>query len=615
MCAINGFNFRDENLIQRMNKVTRHRGPDDTGIALFDNCSLGHDRLSIIDLSSRGRQPMSTADDRYTITYNGELYNFKEIRDELAGKYKFSSDSDTEVVLYAYAEWGAQMLKRLNGIFAFAIYDRDKNELFLARDRAGVNPLYYYHDGKRFFFSSEMKAILEAGMPRAVDKTAFNHYMRLLYVPAPLTMFANIFKLPAAHYAFFRNNQLSISEYWRVSDFEDLHDYEDAKNMILKTIKESVRWQLISDRPVGVFLSGGIDSTAICGAAREYIPGKVKTYSVGYKANLEEEKYNHDFYLARKTAEAWNTDHHELTISGADVRDNLEKIIYHLDEPVANATAASMFLLAREAKQDVAVVLGGDGGDELFGGYSRYALSRFISHFRDKPVLVRKIVETLLRISRKREVLLKLSTSSGADRILTFVAQKDDLLCSVLNSKVFDTQATHDFFENKFFRGGVPTNDLERYFMEVDRQTWLVDESLLRSNKMTLAHGLEQRVPILDYRMIELTAKIPTAWKIRGTGTCAEGKIIWKEAIAGYLPDHIKREPKRGWFSPTAKWLRDELRETGEEIVFRGLNEELFNKKEVERIWRDHLEYREYNANIIWAIITWHVWHKTFVKT
>lgn len=596
-----------------MNEATRHRGPDDTGVALFDHCSLGHDRLSIIDLSPRAHQPMTSADGRYTITYNGELYNFKEIRNELAGKYQFKSDSDTEVILNAYAEWGAKMLSKFNGIFAFAIYDRECDELFLARDRAGVNPLYYYYDGQKFVFSSEIKAILEAGVPREVDREAFNHYMRLLYVPAPLTMFKNIMKLSPAHYAILRDGKLEIKEYWRVKDFEDFSSYDETREKIKVTIKDSVRMQLISDRPVGIFLSGGIDSTAVCGVAREYIPGKVKTYSVGYKANLEEEKYNHDFYLARKTAQVWSTDHHELTISGADIRDNLEKVIYHLDEPVANATAASMFLLAREAKKDVAVVLGGDGGDELFGGYPRYALSLFISHFRAKPALAQKIFKAFLKIGGKHEVLEKLSTGSDASRILTFMAQKNNLLYNILNPKIFDEQLTYNFFQNKFFHN-IPTRDFERYFMEVDRQTWLVDESLLRSNKMTLAHGLEQRVPILDHRMIELAAKIPTSWKIRGIGRHARSKLIWKEAINSYLPEHIKHEPKRGWFSPTAKWLRDELREVGEEVV-NNLNEEFFNKKAVEQIWRDHLEYRRYNANILWAIIVWQIWYKTFIKT
>ncbi len=612
MCAINGFNFKDEELIRRMNDVTRHRGPDDTGAVVFDNFSLGHNRLSIIDLSPRGHQPMSTEDGRYTITYNGELYNFKEIKNDLAGKYKFISNSDTEVILYAYARWGHEALKKFNGIFALAIYDKEKNELFLARDRAGVNPLYYYYDGKRLIFSSEIKGILELSMPCEVDKDAFNMYMRLLYVPGPSTMFENIKKLLPAHYAILKNNKLEIKEYWQVSDYENLDNYKTAKDQIRALAKDSVRMQLISDRPVGIFLSGGIDSTAVCGMARELIPGKVKTYSVGYRANLEEEKYNHDFNLARQTARAWGTDHHEFFISGVDLRDNFEKIVYHLDEPVANATAASMFLLAHEAKKDVAVVLGGDGGDELFGGYPRYAFSLFVSKYQNKFKAFRLFVELFFKATRKDTILEKLKSKPGVDRFLTFMGEKDNILEQALLKERFDITATKKFFEEKFFKE-LPTADFENYFMQVDRTTWLVDESLLRTNKMTLAHGLEQRVPILDHRLIELAAKIPTKWKIRGYGASAQGKVIWKEAVAEFLPDHIKHEPKRGWFSPIAKWLRDELKEVGAEAV-NNLNEEYFNKDEVKKIWKDHLEYRRYNANILWAIIAWHIWYKTFIN-
>ncbi|MDO8594556.1 MAG: asparagine synthase (glutamine-hydrolyzing) [bacterium] len=625
MCSINGFNFIAPELILKMNQETSHRGPDDTGTWQEKGITLGHNRLSIIDLSPRGAQPMTDCSGRLTITFNGEIYNYRELREELRKKYTFRSESDTEVILNAYLEYGKECVKKFNGIFALAIHDVQTGELFLARDQSGVKPLYYFWDPStgstgspqarsgraRFIFSSEIKAILEHNIPREVDREAFNLYMRMLYVPEPYTMFKGIKKLPPAHYAVLKGNKLDIQRYWEVTDFSDISSKEEATKMTRTLFDDSVRRQLISDRPVGIFLSGGIDSSAVLGAAARTLSGQIKTYSVGFDVEVQREKFNADFLLARKTAETYKTDHHELTISGKDIGDVLPKIAWHLDEPNANPTAGAIYLLSQMAKKDVAIVLGGDGADELFGGYLRYARSRAVRRLSQFP-----FVGQLLRLVGKEEVVQKLHQSS-IGLFLSFMAQKERDVTQILAQHLRNSTALYEHFSN--YLHDIPlSSDYEKHFMNTDRQSWLVDESLLRSDKMTMAFGLEERVPILDYRLVELAARIPTAWKIKGSGMLTssfQGKQIWKEAIRSYLPEHILSEEKRGWFTPMAKWLRSELKEQVEEILSPNhLNSEFFNVQAVQSMWHAHLESRKYNLNLIWAIVMWQLWYDTFIR-
>src|SRR3989338_6720255 len=352
MCGINGFNFGSEELKKKMNSKVKHRGPDGDGVFVCDSISLGHTRLAIIDLSENAAQPMFNFDDSLVLTFNGEIYNFQEIRSQLQQKgYQFRSNSDSEVILNAYTEYGTECLQKFNGIFAFTIYDRRDNSIFLARDRVGIKPLYYYWDPSassgqaKFIFSSEIKAILEHDINRAVDFDALNIYFRVLYVPAPLTMFKGIRKLEAGSYLVFKNGGLENKRYWQPDDFVDLPDEAEARAEIKKLMKDAVRLQLISDRPVGVFLSGGIDSTVITGIASEYLREKVKTFSVRY--DIDSGKFNSDADLAKQTSEYYKTDHHEFLVSGQDAAKNLFDVIKHMDEPVANATQIATYLLSK----------------------------------------------------------------------------------------------------------------------------------------------------------------------------------------------------------------------------------------------------------------------------
>ncbi|MBU3922732.1 asparagine synthase (glutamine-hydrolyzing) [Patescibacteria group bacterium] len=570
MCGINGFNFKDKELIEKMNEKIKHRGPDGSGVYTDDNISLGHRRLSIIDLSENGKQPMFNEDKSLCLIFNGEIYNFKELKEDLKN-HTFSSKTDSEVILHLYEEYKEDCLKYLNGIFAFAIYDIKNKELFLARDRIGVKPLYYYHKNDKLIFSSEIKAILEHKIKREIDLEAMNHYFRLMYVPAPLTMFNNIYKLKQGHYLKFKNSNLEIKKYWDVQDFKKIKDKEKIINEIQKLMKKSIKGQLISDKPVGVFLSGGIDSTSVLGIAKEF-KKDLKTFSVGFDINDPNRKFNADLDLARKTSKIYNTEHYELLVNSKDVLENLEKVVYHMDEPVAEPTQIATYLLAELAKKHVDVVLGGDGGDELFGGYKRYYyahLLRFIPFLKSK-------LHTKFMLQDEKEI----------KKIL-------------LNTK----NTTKSFFSKNYLKNGL---------MFADLKTWLPDESLMRSDKMTMANGLEERVPILDHQLVELGFKTPNRFKMKDTD---QGKEIFIEAMKEYLPDHIlKSDKKKVWLTPMSEWLRTDLKEFAEKKLFTNLSEEYFNVKEIEKIFNDHIKRKKYNLNLIWALIIFQIWKKKYTE-
>ncbi len=612
MCGINGFNFSDQNLIQKMNQASKHRGPDETNFLVDDGVSLGHNRLAIIDLSPNGCQPMWDADHTVVIVFNGEIYNYQELKNELK-EYKFNSKSDTEVILNAYKKFGVDCVKKFNGIFAFAIWDTKTKTLFLARDQGGVKPLYYFYDQGKLIFSSEIKSILEHPIKREVNTEAYNLFFQLLYVPEPLTMFANVRKLLAGHYAVVKNGEMKIVNYWPQKNNLSKRNYSETVGEIRDVFRDSVKHQLISDRPVGIFLSGGLDSTAVLGAAAEFHQGPIKTFTVGFADSQDPKKFNADLDLARKTAAFYHTDHHELILTPRAVLDSLEELVWHLDEPNFNATAGAIFALAAKAKESVAVVLGGDGADELFGGYPRYYYSRLISLYQKTGWLGQTFAKTGQALGFGLAHKLNLPPTEA--RVLAFLAQKQELLSTLLGPQ-YEPAAATNFLHTQYFLQP-PTTEFENYFMQIDREGWLRDESLMRTDKMTMAHGLEARVPILDHRLVSLSEQIPVNWKfsIWQNPHTFQGKNIWKEAIKGYLPDHVLNQEKRGWFTPMAKWVRSDLKESVAEILADAKqNTAYFSATGIDQIWNDHLSGRQYNLNSIWATVMWQLWYNRFIK-
>jgi asparagine synthase (glutamine-hydrolysing) len=605
MCAINGFNFNNKELLLKMNETTQHRGPDGTGHFINDNISLGHNRLSIIDLSEQASQPMKGAEGNLIITYNGEIYNFKKIKEQLKDKYSFRSDSDTEVILAAYQEWGGRCVEYFEGIFAFAIWDERNKELFLARDHIGVKPLYYFWDGNKFIFSSEIKAILEHDVPRILDKDAFNLYLRVLYVPGPKTMFKDIFKLMPAHRATLKNNQFVVERYWEESNEKPV---EKSKKELARELKNEIcqatKKQLISDRPLGIYLSGGFDSTSILNCVTK-IRDKVNTFSAGYELNEEEEnkKFNDDAELAKRAADYYKADHNNLYISENNLLEDLEKIVWHLDEPIANPTTVAMFSLAKFTKQKVSVVLAGDGGDELFGGYKRYRYSKIVETYNKLPQWLRKLFNFNKKLKRIDNLL-------GFAMFQRFMFQKKSLLDQVVK-KDHINDYPKEFFNYNWKKG----ESFVDSFMRTDRSTWLVDECLMRTDKMGMAHGLEIRVPLLDKGVVEMANRIPVSNKVNVFNT----KIILKEAFKRELPSFLYYQPKRGWISPGAKWLRrPKIYEMVEKILseeYYSPTKDLFDWQAIKKILQNHKDKKEYNLIVIWNLLIFQIWVKKYRVT
>jgi len=617
MCAINGFNFKDEGLAIRMNTATKHRGPDGTRTLVMSGATFGFNRLAIIDLDARAMQPMQSVDQRYTIVFNGEIYNYRELKQELSG-YPWKTESDTEVILAAVTRWGVGAFKRLNGMFALALWDELEQCLVIARDHVGVKPLYYYHKDGKFIFSSEVKGILAyTTVARSLNTDALNMYFRMLYIPSPYTMWTDIYKLKPGHYAVVKGDALTIEEYWRIEDAPVIEDKEHLKSEISRLLHDSVQRQTISDRPVGVFLSGGVDSTIITGIMSK-LSGKVKTFSVGFEETAQSEKYNADAVLAKQTAQHFGTEHHEYILSASDVGKNLERAVCHMDEPISNHIQAVNMLLAEAVSKEATVVLGGDGGDELFGGYERHYYNRLLDVIQRTPHPFRhnSVAEYVFKIVGKSSAYEKLNLEPGVGRYLSFFAQKEDMVRALLKPELNNAHITNATFEKLYF-SSVSKSDFTRQSMRADVRSWLPDESLVRSDKMSMAASIEARVPFLDYRLVELADRIPTRFKIgKRDGRGYRGKVILKEAMEEYLPQHVLEQPKWGWFSPAAKWVRNDLNAYVREVLSPSYckgTAKIFDFDAINRIFNDHVSGKKYALNTIWSVLTFQLWYRQFM--
>lgn len=590
-----------------MDAATCHRGPDGTHDLVRDGITLGHNRLSILDVSAAADQPMVSSDGRFAIVYNGELYNFKELRRELRG-YAFRSAGDTEVVLAAYAQWGTGAFARMNGIFAVAIHDRQEKSLILARDPMGVKPLYYAWDEKerKLIFSSEMKALFEAGVSRTLDTDAFDAYVRLLYVPGPATAIAGVKKLPPGSYGIYENGAFEIQAYASPPARPEPMTFSDAAERVESAVDQAIARQLVSDRPLGLYLSGGVDSTVILDSASRLRPG-IDTFSVGFSLAQDEEpeKFNADSLLAAKTAKLYGSTHHSFLITPEEILPAFTAAVRQMDEPVSNPTTIPMFLLAKRVKEaGIDVALSGDGGDELFGGYERYRWARRADLWQMLPRAVRHAAGRCL------PALKKLEDAPGIERYARFHFQKEAIVREIMGGAYRSGDRTKErFAEACIDDEGV---DPLTAFMRADRCSWLVDESLLKADKLSMAHSLEVRVPLLDLELVALADRIPSAYKAGAFHT----KKILKEAFRHRLPSYLFKEPKRGWQSPGAKWLRyPHIAAFAEEALSPGYHTEtdaLFDWEAVARMLNEHRTQDRYNLVMLWALLTFRVWAREY---
>ncbi len=604
MCGINGFNWNDPSLIEKMNEATKHRGPDGTGCFVEEGISLGHNRLAIIDLSPRGAQPMKGSEGRFVITFNGEIYNYKELRAELSD-YPYQSESDTEVILAGFARWGTGIFARLNGIFALGIWDTHRKELILARDRAGVKPLYMHHESKRFIFSSEVKGILQhASVRRSLNTAALGSYLRVGYVPGEETLFLGVTRLPAGHFARITGEAYELKRFFERPAAGEVITARQAEERVRDTVDGAVQRQLVSDRPLGVYLSGGFDSSIVVDSMSR-TRSSIDTYSVGFElhGNVQSKKFNADFLLARRTAAHYGTRHHEYILGTDGLPELFEDTVYHLDEPNGNGTAMAQFVLAREAKKTVTVVLGGDGGDELFGGYPRYLMSRRMDAYQSLvPSFAR---EALARYGK----FSQLNAPPDALRYELFHFIKNKVLKEVTPAYAGDEMREKVAAALRSFGTDLSFNDA---FMRLDLEWWLVDESLMRTDKMAMAFAVEARVPLLDNEVVDLASRIPFSEKV----TLRDTKRVLKRSFRGRLPEYLYSEPKRGWFSPSAKWFRvPEFTAYAREVLspaYSDATRDLFDWQGIAQVFDDHLEGRRYNLPVLWALLALQVWARKF---
>jgi asparagine synthase (glutamine-hydrolysing) len=593
MCGINGFTWEDEALAQKMNIATKHRGPDGSRVAAREGVTFGFDRLAIIDLSERGMQPMNDASGRFTLVFNGEIYNYRELKNELVG-YPWKSTSDTEVILAAYAAWGRESFARFNGMFALALWDREARELVLARDSAGVKPLYYYeHDGT-LMFSSELPALLAAGVPRTLDTEALGHYLRLKYVPGPMTMIRGIRKLMPGGVLIFREGRASLSSFVPNVRVHAPASYEDAKTAVRATIEEAVRRQLVADVPVGLYLSGGIDSSVILACASAAHP-RIDTFSVGFDLSLEEEreKFNADSLLAKRTASHFGATHHEYLLSSGDVLGLFSEMALHMSEPIGNPTALAQLYLARKTRAQATVVLTGDGGDEMFGGYERYRLALLAQHYG-------RFLPPLAFFEKYR--------LRGVQRFSQLMFEKDKELSKII-APGYAMPDTEALFRDSF-RGGDIADELMR--ADESGKGWLVGEALLRADNMSMAASLEARVPFLDEKVRALAHVLPRPYKVTGS----RAKKILKDAFADVLPRELLSQPKRGWFSPGAKWLRrNDVVRFADDVFSPGYAPDIsdvFDIDGIRALWLEHRERQAYHSTVLWSLLVFFNWARQF---
>lgn len=628
MCGICGWLVSepaetDLNTLKAMNATLTHRGPDHAGGVIIGQAALFMSRLSIIDLPG-GNQPIWNEDRTCCIVYNGELYNFLDLRPILQDRgHIFQTHSDTEVILHAYEEWGSDSLKRLNGMFAFAIWDGRREILFLARDRIGEKPLYYYRGSERLIFASEIKAILaDPSVLREVNPHGLANFLAFGHAMAPETMYRNIFKLPPAHYLEARGDVVRIASYWDVGEDPQIPSggtcsEDDYAARVLNLLNDSVRRRMIADVPVGAFLSGGVDSSAVVALMKRHATGPVKTFSLGFGFGGAFDERSE----ARSVAEYLNTEHHELHVEHFDMVEALRTLVYHYDEPFGDAAGFPIYLLSRFARQQVKVVLTGDGGDELFGGYRRYAADQWAALYQRLPSLATEIaipalVDRLPRLRRLKRIVQTLPITDPARRYASWLVlfnpgMQSELLKNSLQHELegYDPAWQYPLYYSSL--NGDSARDHLNRLMYVDVKTWLADAYMEKTDKATMACGLEARLPLLDPRLIELAFQIPSRYKIRGMST----KRILKRAVHSVVPPEVLKRPKHGFSVPTDPWFRGALQSFAQDVLLDPGTERrsCFNIPVIERLLKEHAQGRYVWDTHLWLLLNFELWQRIFL--
>lgn len=642
MCGISGLvNCGDRETLARMMLVQAHRGPDDSGLwdRKFPDGSyigLGSRRLAILDLSPVGHMPMCNEDRTVWITYNGEIYNFPELRSELESKgHRFASHTDTEVIVHLYEEEGPDCVKRLNGMFAFAICDLRSGipNLFVARDHFGVKPFYYFHDADHFAFASEIKALLQVdGIEAELDPESLHQYLTFLWVPDPKTMFRRILKLPAGHCAIFRRGELKLSQYWDLTFPEADQEYQRSEDDLAHEVRErfrkSVKSQMISDVPIGAFLSAGLDSSSIVAMMRQSTDQPVRTYTVTFpqKYRVGENTLD-DPGVATRLARHLGCENQRIVVE-PDVTALLPRLVWHMDEPTADPAIITAYLVCREARKQATVLLSGVGGDELFAGYRKHIAHYWAESYNRLPAAIRHSLEALLNTTpslrgtslkgtiRLAKKMARSASSDAIDRFIQNCAYLDEAQKSGLYSDDFSQAAHSDpSCAHRAAFGRVGTADFLHQMLYLDTKIFMASLNLTYNDKMSMASSVEVRVPFLDRELAEFVAwNAPPKMKLKGV-LRPTTKYILRRAMQEILPREVLQQPKAGFGAPVDYWLAHELREMVDDLLSQQQirNRGLFRSEAVWRFIGEHRTGRHDWSVQIWQFLTLELWMQRFI--
>ena len=623
MCGIAGFadvspfttsrQDSDFALAHRMCEVIRHRGPDDEGLHVESGVGLGMRRLSIIDLST-GHQPIHNEDETVWVVFNGEIYNYRELRAALESRgHRFYTSSDTETIVHAYEEWGEACFAKLRGMFGIALWDRRERMLLLARDRAGIKPLHYTQHRDRLYFGSELKSLLAAGaVDGDIDFAAMDHYLSFLYTPRDRSIFKGVSKLPPGHLLRWKDGRATVQPFWQISATETFSGSEaDAAAALRHVLAGAVRSHMVSDVPLGAFLSGGVDSSAVVGLMAEVSDRPVKTFSIGFDVAAFDELEH-----ARTVAAHFGTEHHEFVVR-PDGLSILDRLIEHFDEPFADSSAIPTWYVSEIARQHVTVVLSGDGGDELFGGYDRYLPHPRVQQFDRLPVPGRQALASA--------VWPLLPHGVPGKNFLRHVAQDENgrYLDSISLYHEDEKAALYSADVRAALGGANPQATLAQHFarfaslsphsrmMRFDFETYLPEDVLTKVDRMSMAHSIESRVPLLDNDVIDFAASLPSSLKIRD----GRRKHILKEAIKGLVPDGILNRRKQGFGVPLGDWFKGGLTGVFADVLGsqRTRQRGYFNTAFVDRLVQEHLNGRRDHTLRLWQLLVFELWHRQYV--
>ncbi|MEU3917595.1 asparagine synthase (glutamine-hydrolyzing) [Streptomyces sp. NPDC029004] len=618
MCGVAGIvstSPPDPEQVRAMCRLIAHRGPDGEGYHTDANAALGMRRLAIIDVVGGG-QPVYNEDRTVAAVFNGEIYNFVELREQLIARgHRFATDGDTEVLVHLYEEHGEDLVAHLRGMFAFAIWDMSRRRLLLARDRVGKKPLYYRQSGTSLAFASELKALMaDPAVSREVDPVALHHYLTYQYVPAPWSIYREVQKLSPGHLLVWQDGEVSLKRYWKL-DFtpRPVGSEQDAAQQARELLLDATRVRMVSERPLGAFLSGGIDSSAVVAAMARLSDRPVKTFCIGF----DDQRFDERSYAAT-VARRYGTDHHEFVVAGSAALEVLPTVTRHFDEPFADSSAIPSFFVAELSRRHVTVVLNGDGGDESFGGYRRYAYMKKVGR-RQAPRRLHSVLNRvgsalaeastaprLRRVGRGLRLLGETPQHRYASLMSYFTNENKDALYTDAMHEQLDHLDSYELI-GEVFDSSRADEDVNR-LMDVDVNTYLPGDLLVKVDITTMAHSLEARSPFLDHHLMEWAAGLPGRWKVDGQVT----KALLKKAMAPWLPSELITRPKAGFGVPLADWLRCELRPLAFDLLtdHTARSRGLFRPEVVRGLLQDHDEGRDRSTRL-WSLLQFELWHRT----